>query len=410
MEILLARQPIFDKHEKVYAYELLYRSQQCRNGFGNVDGNTASAKVIVDSFLSLGMSQITGGKKAFINFTRRLLLDEYISLLPPEQVVVEVLENVVPDEQIVEVCKNLKSKGYLLALDDFVDGKEMGPLIQLADIIKVDFLTTPKPERRRLVRRLAPLGIQLLAEKIETREALKEALRMGYSYFQGYFFSKPLLVSQKTIPGFKLTYLRLLQELHGEDFEFAEAEEHFKHDLSLSYKLLRLVNSAALGLSEQVESIKHALVLLGQENIRKWFSLIVLAEMASDKPQELLISSVIRAHFWQTIGEALGFFREKDKLFLAGMFSMIDAVLDRPLEEALASLPLAQDVKAALLEEENQLSEAVQVGQVYERGDWETLAQLCRRSGLPESRLAELYRQSVCLTQAVFETLPAPAV
>lgn len=406
MEIFLARQPIFEISEKVYAYELLYRSG-FRQGPAGVDGSSASARVIVDSIFSLGVDTLTGGKKAFINFTRELLLGDYIQLLPADQVVVEILEDVLPDAQTLAACRQLKTRGYTLALDDFAYSPEMEPLLELVDIVKVDFRSTSLQECGELVERLGPPGIKLIAEKIETREEWKQAVQMGYGYFQGYFFSKPLFISQKTVPGFKLTYIQLLQELSQPDFDFAQAERHFRQDLSLSYKLLRLVNSAAMGLSDEVESIRHALVLLGQENVRKWFSLLVLAEMASSRPQELMVTSVVRAQFWESLGKLAGLAGQENKLFLAGMFSMIDAVLERPLEDALAALPLAEEVKKALLGEDNPLQPVLTLGRCYERGDWDQTIQICRQLEVEDEKVAEAYQEALLWAHGIFLKVPA---
>ena len=244
MDIFIARQPIFDIRQNVFAYELLYRSG-IKNLYAGINGDQASSEVIGSSFLLFGLENLTMGKKAFINFTRKLLEDEVATLLPKESIVVEVLENVEPDKQMLSACIKLKELGYQLALDDFAYDPRFEPFIDLVDIIKVDFLQTSPQDRAALVQRIGNKNIKFLAEKVETKEDFNQALQAGYSYFQGYFFSKPNIVSGKDITSFKLTYLQLLQEIGKPDLDFDELEETIKRDVALSYKLLRYINSAA---------------------------------------------------------------------------------------------------------------------------------------------------------------------
>jgi EAL and modified HD-GYP domain-containing signal transduction protein len=219
MDIFVARQPIFDQAQKVYAYELLFRSSLA-NVFTHADPNQASSKVMSNSFFLLGIDFVTGGKKAFINLTSDLLVQEYATLLPKEAAVVEILETVDPTPEVLNACKNLKEAGYLIALDDFVDKAEYAPLLDLADIIKVDVLATGKEEQRVLLRRLAPKRLRFLAEKVETHEAFQEAAQLGFTYFQGYFFSKPVILKGKDVPGFKLHYFDILREIHRPELNF----------------------------------------------------------------------------------------------------------------------------------------------------------------------------------------------
>ena len=324
MDIFVARQPIFNQQQEVYAYELLYRSG-INKFYSCLDGDQASSEVITNSFLLIGLETLTRGKKAFINFTKNLLEDEVAILLPQEHIVIEILQDIEPDEKTLQACKKLKEMGYRLALDDFVYDDKFIPLIELADIIKVDFLTTDEEERGALVQRIGLQKNSFLAEKVETREDFVQAVEMGYSYFQGYFFSKPLIVASRDIPSFKLTYIKILQEIHKPEIDFDQLEKLIKTDVSLSYKLLKFINSLAFGFYSEIRSIKQALTILGEKEIRKWLSLISLQSVGKNKPDELMITALCRARFCELIASRVGLGDRSSDLFLLGMFSVIDA-------------------------------------------------------------------------------------
>ncbi|RMF93553.1 MAG: HDOD domain-containing protein [Nitrospinota bacterium] len=395
VDVFVARQPIFDRQQRVYAYELLFRSGP-ENFFTPVDGDKASSKVMTDSFLLIGGLDITGGKRAFINFTRDLLLQEYASLFPPEWIVVEILETVGAEPEVIAACQKLKRQGYLLALDD-VDGSWKGqkPLIELADILKIDFALTSPEERKALQRHLPSPKVHLLAEKVETREEFRQAVESGYTYFQGYFFQKPEILSSKDVPKFKVNYLTLLQEVNQPELDFQRIETVLKRELSLSYKLLRYINSAAFGLRSKVHSLRQALVLLGETAFKKWASLMILADLGRDKPSELVVSSIIRAKFAELLAPLLGLHDRESDLFLLGMFSQIDVLIGRPMTELIRELPLPEDVKHALSGKENRLRTVYEAILAYEKGEWERFATLLSSLGGEEAPVSELYLQAV---------------
>ena len=403
MDVFVARQPIFDTKQKVCGYELLFRSGW-EDSFPDVDHDKASARTISESFMAFGLEALTGGKRAFLNFTRRLLLSECATILPNDKVVLEILETITPDEEVLAACQNLKARGYTLALDDFVYAEEFIPLIQLADIIKIDFLSTTVESRRDLIPKLSALGIEIVAEKVETHEAFQEAVELGCKYMQGYFFSKPSVLKTRDIPTFKLNYIQMLKEIHSPGFDFSEMDLMIKGDLSLSYKLLKLINSAAFPWARRIESIHQALVLLGQSNVKKWASLIALTELAQDQPQELVSSSVLRAAFCESIGSEVGLEDRKEELFLIGMFSQIDAVLNLPLEEALDHLPLTQEIKDSLQGEETELKAILDLVVDYERARWDHFSRGAERLGLSPAEGPQLYRDAVQRVEAMQES------
>lgn len=401
MEVFVARQPIFTKNKNVFAYELLYRSGK-QNFYDHTDGDQATSDVITNSFSVIGIDTLTGGKRAFINFTQNLLKKEMATIIPPGSVVIELLEDIVPDEEILAACRKLKQLGYTLALDDFVAFNKISPLIDLADIIKVDFLKAKPDDWKAIPREIGNGRIRFLAEKVETLEQYEEAMACGYSYFQGYFFSKPEIFSGQDLAPYKLNYLRIIQEINRFGGDFDRIEEIVKQDVSLSYKLLRLINSAAFGLVTKVTSIKYCLVLLGIKEFVKWVTLVSLRNIGEDKPDELIILSLIRARFAELLAPEVGLRERSSDLFLLGMFSMIDALMDKPLQEIIDEIPVADDVKDALLGNVNPLREIYDVIIAYERGEWDVLAEKTARLDVPESEVSRLYITALQWVQQIF--------
>jgi len=404
MKVFVARQPIFDRRQRVFAYELLFRSG-LENFYHEKNGDFATAKVITNSFMLVGIESLTAGKRAFINFTANMLRNEIPALFPEELIGVEILEDVEPDEKILYACEKLKNSRYLLVLDDFVLSEKKIPLVELADILKVDFLTTSKKERADLAARFAGNRVQLLAEKVETITDFREALQLGYSYFQGYFFCRPDIISRSDIPSHRLTYLRILQELHREEPNFEELTRIVVADISLSYKLLRLVNSAIFGFRSRINSIKQALVILGLQEIKKWVTLLALKAMGDDKPDELMVNSVIRARFGEMIASVIGLQNRSSEFFLMGLFSMIDAFLDRPMAEILGELPISNDIKDALTGGENLLGEVYRLMTAYEKADWNLVTQHSGRLGLEEENVPQFFLKSVEWTNQLFSSV-----
>jgi len=369
MQVYVARQPILDTAQKVFGYELLFRHSLEQNLYDMNDGDHASSAVLNNSFHTIGMDTLTNGKPAFINFTRTLLLNEIATAFPKDLVKVEILETIEPDEAILKACRKLKRAGYTLVLDDFVLTEEMEPLVAMADIIKVDFLTTQGTDREKVIEKIGEKNIRYLAEKVETRADFKQALACGYTYFQGYFFAEPTIISGRELPSYKQTYLHMLSAIHNPNIEFAELESIIKHDVSISYKLLNYINSAFFGLSQKIRSIKHAIAMLGLKEVRKWLSVIALSQIGKNKSEALLNMSLIRANFCELLAPKAGL--DKSELFMTGLFSMIDAFLDRPLESILEKLPLSENIKAALSGADNSIRQLLDLVIAYERGKWQ---------------------------------------
>ncbi|HZK53413.1 MAG TPA: HDOD domain-containing protein [Desulfosporosinus sp.] len=394
METFVARQPIIGRNEKIFAYELLFR-QGNETSYSSVDGDKATGDVISNSFLTIGIDTLTGGKRAFINFTASLLKNRIAYSLPKEYVGIEILENVEPDQEIILACKQLKEAGYLLVLDDFVFESKFQPLIELVDVIKVDFLNTDVQERRNIIRRVGSGKIKFLAEKVETRDEFEQALHMGYSYFQGYYFHKPVVISGKAIPMFKLNYLRLMGEINNPNVDFDKITSFIKGDVSLSYNLLKFINSSVFCFKTKINSIKQALVLLGLSEVRKWASMMVLQNLGEDKPNALIVNSVVRATFGEALALKTTLKHQASNIFLMGMFSLIDAFLDRPLVDVLAELPLTNEIKKALLGEDNTIRGFLDIIIAYEKGDWVDFSIHANKMNINESEVPNLYLKAL---------------
>ncbi len=392
--IFIARQPILDAQQKVYGYELLFRAG-LDNAFRTAEPNQASAKVMTDGSLILSMEAISEGKLAFINITRDILLNDYISFLPSGLTAAEIPENIEPDAEVISACSRLRKAGYMLVLDDFVCGERYAELMNLADIVKVDFLTTPAEERRQVPSRFTAPNVRFLAERVATHELFEQAISLGYTYFQGDFFSKPVIISSRDVPGFKLNYLHMLQELQWPDVNLPRLEGIIKRDMALSFKLLRYINSAYFGLSNKVTSILHAIRLLGPRQFKQWASLLVMASMGSDKPDELVVLALIRGRFCESLAPLLGMKQQSQELFLLGMFSALDAILGRPLEEILKDLPLSDEIKDALCGRPNRLRAVFDYALAYEKGDWESLNAKAAALGLDETGIPAVYLAAV---------------
>ncbi|MBI3448004.1 MAG: HDOD domain-containing protein [Acidobacteria bacterium] len=393
-DLFVARQPILDRRQDLFAYELLFRSGP-ENYFHHPDQDAASRKLISDSMLVFGFENLLGRHRGFINASREVVIDGSLSLLPSRQAVVELLETVEADDEVLAACRALKEQGYLIALDDYRPRPELDALVEIADFIKVDFAEVKGEGRRELVDAHRPRGIQMLAEKVETREDFDEALEAGYAYFQGYFFARPIMVTGKDLPALKVNYLRLLNEINRPEVVYEGLEAIIKQDVALSVKLLRYLNSAAFGWRCEIKSIRHALTLLGERPIRKWVSLVALTSLASDKPAELIVTSLMRARFCELLAPHIRMEERELDLFLVGLLSAVDALVDRPLAEVVKGMALSAEVRGALTGTDSPLRDPLDLALSYERGEWEEMMKLTDRFGLDEDTVPAIYRESV---------------
>jgi c-di-GMP-related signal transduction protein len=406
VDVFIARQPILDGDLKTFGHELLYRSSTA-NFYGGTDSTLASLEVINNSFFSFDIGQLVGDTRAFINFDRELLLKDSALVLPPNAVVLEVLETTAIDEDVLAACGRLHERGYLVAADDIAAADQTQRLLEIADFIKVDFRLAPPDERKKIVDRYGARHT-CLAEKVETQEDYEEAKRLGYRLFQGYFFARPALMKGQQIAGYKLNYLRILSAVQRPELEFAELERLILQEPSVAYKLLRYANSALFAQRSKVDSIKRALVILGERELRKWASIVLLLHLATDKPDALINCALVRAHFCETLAQLSGNGGRKQDFFLLGMFSLLDAMTGLPLETALRQISLPPEVEAVLEGDSGKspFSAAYQLVEAYEQGNWELVNSEASVLRVEGDEVRHTYLEAVNWCDTVFRMLP----
>jgi c-di-GMP-related signal transduction protein len=391
-ERFIARQPIFDKGLHVYAYELLFRGGP-QNYFQPF--RSASSSVIADSMTLFELQNLTGNARAFVNVDELALRLGAVGLLPRDRFVVEILETVNPSDEIVSICRELHSAGYLLALDDFVDEPEMAPLVELAQFLKIDFQLSNAEVRQRLAKKYLNGKLALLAEKVETQAELTEARDLGYSFFQGYFFCRPSMIQTRDIPGDKLLQLEVLNSVAAPQLDYGAIEDLLKREPSLLYRLLRYLNSPLLGLRIEVRSVRGALSLLGEDEFRRWVAVFAVVAMSAGKPPELVRTALSRAYFCEEFAPAVQLQDKKGSLFLMGLLSVTDALLDKPIQEVLQSLPVTQEIKTALTGGNNRFREIYELLLALERAEWSQLSRHVERLGCDEESIPGAYQLAV---------------
>ncbi len=409
MDVFVARQAIFDRDSRVYAYELLYRSNAERNEFTGSDEDLTTLDVMASGLLNIGLTSIADGKKAFINFGRNLLVEGLVSLLPKNSVVIEVLETTEPDYEVINRCRKLRDEGYTIALDDFVWDARFEDLIATANIIKVDMRLTSKAEQERLVTTYKPRGLKMLAEKVETREEFEWAVNLGYDYFQGYFFSRPAIVSRKEIQPVVATCLEVLHQLQTPELNLKILERLIGKDVSLTYKLFRYVNSVIFSHEANFQSIRSALVHLGEDGIRRWAPVATLLRAPNTKPEELVACAMLRARFSENLALLAGDPRSSSA-YLIGMFSLLDAMLDKPLKDALNEAGLAPAMQAVLLgssDADPTLTTIYTLMSCYETGKWDNVKDAAQSLRISNAAVANAYVDSVRWANEIVQELRA---
>ncbi|MCD8502740.1 MAG: HDOD domain-containing protein [Bacillaceae bacterium] len=404
MNIFVARQPILTVDEEVIAYELLYRMSE-ENRFDQVDGDLATTDLLINSFLGFEEERLSSGKKLFINFTRKLLIKNVPHLLNKDKIVVEILEGIDADDEVLSAIKGLKRAGYTIALDDFVLTERNKGLLAFADMIKVDFIHTSADERAQIIRLAKFYNIQMLAEKVETRQDFETAIREGFEYFQGYFFSEPVILRMKDIPVYHAQYLSLLSELTNPEPNIDVITSYIERDLSLSYKLLKIVNTVAYSRRVKISSIKQAILALGLNELKKWVTILSLKEQRQNlsSNEEVIINSLIRAKLAEYIGEQLFGSEKKPECFMVGLFSLLETILQIPKEIIIEKLPLSQGVKDCLLGLKSEYNIILDMVFAVEKADW---CELGKFSDLIKvDKLSNYYKQALDWATEINETV-----
>jgi c-di-GMP-related signal transduction protein len=387
----VARQPILTSNERVFGYELLFRDG-VEDYFRHSDADAASRSTL-DTSLLMGLDMLCDGRQAFINCTRDTLLKDYITLLPPTHAVAEILESVPVDDLVKAACVRLKDAGYTIALDDFVTDDPRGGLVEFADIIKVDLKRTSGAEQSALVKKYGSQSRRMLAEKVETRDEFTACKHAGFSYFQGYFFRRPELLQAREIPKNRMNYLRLLEAISRDEIEVSEIEEIIKGEASLCYRLLRYLNSAAFSFSSEIHSVKHGLSILGEREVRRWVRLVAAVGAGENKASDLVLSALVRARYCELLGPKIP--HGESDLFLVGLLSMMDVILEMPMGVVLEGLSLDRETKAVLLGQKSSLESIYQLVIGHEAADWPKVSALCAQLRLSESMVTESHWQAM---------------
>lgn len=394
VSVFVARQAIFNRRQKVVAYELLFRDSP-KNFFPDIAEGQATARLIMENQLNLGTRHITSGKKALINIGPESLELDLCTFLPCQDVVIELLESIEPTDTNYELCRELFHSNFNLALDDFVYKPQWDRFLKLVKLIKFDITITPLNDIHPIIKKLKDhKQIKLLAEKIETQEEYEVAAGMGFDYFQGYFFAKPTMMKHNDIDYNYGLVVAIYAEIMSPNPDLTKIAALFELDAALAYKLLRLINSGVFPIQSKIASLKQALVYLGQERLKKFVSLIVTAHTAGKKPAELMQVCVVRARFCELIAKKVAK-HQSGEAFLTGLFSLLDAILDQPMSLLVEKLPFQDDIKAALLEEKNTLYYILKVVKAYETGSWWALEQAVIFLNIQSDILPELYQKSV---------------
>lgn len=391
--MFIARQPIFNKSMGVYGYELLHRSSSTATAFEAMAPGQATARVF-GGFFEFGAKSITDAKKAFINFDYDFLLSDAVELLNPDSLIIEILEDMDIDREVLERLIQLKKQGYKIALDDFVEKYEEYPIIPMSDIIKFDILETPLSSIQKEVGLALSEGKTILAEKVESKEEYEKAKDMGFTLFQGYFFKKPSIVSQSCNgKSVKLSQINILNELAKEEPSFDNLAKIVQSDVSLAYRLFRIIKNNDL--ASQLDSIKEALIIMGLRGVQRWINILILQDLTVDKPLELMRLSLIRSKFGELICEKSKLDPLSNQVSTMLLFSTLDALLDKPIEDALRDIPIAKEIKDALIEGKGQLTLFLQLVYSYETGDWEMVDRIATKIHLQSEDIYHSYLDAI---------------
>jgi EAL and modified HD-GYP domain-containing signal transduction protein len=395
----VARQPILDRRGRVHGYELLFRNGP-ETAFRG-DGNLAT-RTMLDNTVMFGLDRLTGGVPAFVNCTRESLTDDLVHVLPPGMTVLEILEDLEPTPMLIEACRKLKAAGFRLALDDFVWKPKFEPLVELADYIKVDFVLTCAEERRSLLRRLNGASVAWVAEKVETQEEYVQACDEGFTLFQGYYFCRPVLLQNRKVPANRLSHIEILQLLQGASIDLRKLSRLVKRDASLTYRVLRLVNSPVCAVRQEVRSIQTALLVLGEEAFRRIATLAITSELSSDQPAEVLRTAFVRGRFCELAAGLCSL--DPTEQYLLGLLSLLPAMLRLPMEELTPALPLRQEIRQALDGVDNEERSLLGLLERHEHGDWEACDALVQARGLDQEQMLQCYTCALVWAEAALRS------
>jgi EAL and modified HD-GYP domain-containing signal transduction protein len=393
-QIFIGRQPIFDREQRVHAYELLFRSGKV-DAAAITDGDSATAQTLLNGIVNFGLDELVGNRVAFVNLTRSFLLEHHRLPALQERLTLEVLEAITPDAETISALRQLAARGYTIALDDFTYRTDLIPFLEVAKIVKLDLPQIGVDSLPRHVERVRRCGLRLLAEKVETHEEFALCKSLGIDYFQGYFLSRPTTLASKRLPTNKLAVLQILARVQEPDATINELEKLIGSDVALSYRILRFVNSAQFNSIRQIDSVRHAIIMTGVGQIRTWATLMVMSQLLDDKPTELLRIALLRARLCEALSAHLRF-TPPEMYATAGLFSTLDALLDRPINEIVESLPLNAELADALITHSGRIGKLLQCALACERGDLTAAAEL----GIDEHTLGRIWLHAIACAES----------
>jgi EAL and modified HD-GYP domain-containing signal transduction protein len=395
-DLFVGRLPICKEKAEVFGYQLLCRQNDYVEAVLENDERPAAA-ALVKSSIDSGLEKLTGRDLAFINITRTFLLSGLCSSLPKDRVVLEISGDTIVDGPVLDSVAKLSSEGYAIALKDFADVDQIRPIAEFADYAKIDIHGVNYDEAAERFISLRQFNVRRLAVNVESRDDYEFCRKLGFDYFQGFFFCKPEVAAHPKIPFNRLSTLHLLAKLQNPNISAQDLEQAVAQNLAITYKLLRYLNSPALALPRKIESVRHAVMMVGTRLLSNWASLAMLGSI-EDRPRELMVTAMVRAHMCQQLSAYL---RQKnvDQFFTVGLVSVLDALLDRPMRDALLVLPLADSVKDALLENKGMMGAVLDCVKAYERADWEK----ARCAGLDEKTVRDAYLTSVGSTRYMMQ-------
>jgi len=377
----LARQPVFNKKQGAWAYQFKFYPELEISDF-EAESEDNSSFVLSNGFLSADSDTLSRGKLALISFNKELLTNEIPLLFPKDRLLVEVAATVDPDDSVAATLAKLKADGYKLIFDARIILEGLPDYLEIADFVKVNFKDASEDDLEQIRQTSSQFQFKLLADNLETREKYATAQELGFQYFCGAYFSQPEIVPGKSIPGRQMVHLQLISELNQPDLSRTDLENIFKQDVSLSYKLLTYINSAHFGIRNEIKSLKHAISMLGFVETKRLLTLLILGNLVSKKSEELLVTAIVRANLAEMVGDKLGMADKKHELFLMGMFSVLDTLLDHPLEAILANLPIAPEIKSALSAEPGLYKDIYDLVLFAENGHWHAIFSSVEKLGL----------------------------
>lgn len=389
----VARQPIFNTHHELYAYELLFRDGKS-NSFPDITPDEATSRVISSTHLSLGLEAVIGKHLAFINFHQDTLINHFPRSLDPAHTVVEILESVDINVELIEACRQLKKLGYQIALDDYDLDEKWAPFLPFVSIIKFDIRETSYEKIAALAPSLKARGIKLLAEKVETRAEFNQYQELGFDYFQGYYLAKPEIVRHKQFTAGQLTMMELMNESASEMLSMKKIKAIIERDPALTFQLLRYINNPLVNKRNKISSLHHALTYMGEQELRKFIALLALSNMCKDEPNELLTMSLVRAKFCEQLCASSGN-ADINAGFLVGLLSLLDALISQPMEELVEKIPLDEDVQQALCKKPGWLRHCVQLIACFEQAQWSGVKQFAARYKINQSDLHRYYSEAL---------------